>query len=496
MKRAAALALTLLVMLGTTQARADGPKLGPVEFGGRFTYWVLLDEQSRPFPWNSATHSASNRTRLMLDLTVDGTRYGSLYLKGVAIWDEMDRSAIDTRLRLGQGDYLWDQSLQNLWYSLRLFVNQKRFFTYDRIAPLLDDETAGSTGANRGGRVDASFAKKVETNLIVSMLGDDVNTSRSVAYLRAAYTSRLALISGSYLFEDSGRDFISNRATVKAEVAGAYKRVFLALSYNQTGLSQSDFFFPSGTWDWGAYDGDNFSAVLPENGAAFAELRVRRISLRSAGHVNFVWKYAAIRDQFTNDLGRNVEPAVGHSATLFYHASKVGVTGFLRYESSARSFYEQEERAGLVAAVRGYLTGRMDFFLRGGVRKIEERPFNTDNNFIHAALHYRVKKIYSGAHIMWKDLDTIFSDLRLAWDGKLILTPNWGLDWRFIVSRDFNISESVFAQLEYRPSNRVYMTLFVGRSYVGDNPFVLEDPDVDLPEPGIVVYGIRLRGDF
>ena len=81
-------------------------------------------------------------------------------------------------------------------------------------------------------------------------------------------------------------------------------------------------------------------------------------------------------------------------------------------------------------------------------------------------------------------------------DGKLVLSPNWGVHWWLAGGRDFDVNETIFARLEYRPSNRIFLTFGYGWSFVGDGPFLLEDPDFNLSGQESAVYTVTVRGDF
>ncbi len=488
----------LLLVLRPGSGECDrGQGLEGIELGGRFEYMMLLDEQANPYPWNVSTRSATDRTRLMLDLNAPGTRYGSLYLKGAAFWGLVGKDDVQKRFRFAQGDYLWEQRLESWKYALRLFANERRFFVYDFAAPLLDDDHAGETGENRGVRFDTAVRDRLDITGLYSLLGTDPHASRSVAYLKALYSSRLFGISTSYMFDDPGNLGLRNHAVVKAELTTSYRRFFGAFSYQQSGYKDSGWFLPGGSFDWGAWDGTNFSRVLPSGGAAFAELRLSSVQAADLGKVNLVWRDEAVGDEFVNDLGLRGASRVGTTAGAYFVADDVSLNARLLYYTGARSGLEREQRDLLEGNVWTALNGGLDCFLRGGIGKIEdESVYDTKKNFIHAALRYRVKKMRTGAHIMWSDLDTIYSQRRFAWDGKLALSPDWGFQWRVLLTRDFQIGQTAVLRLEYRPNDRIFAYVGYGMPYFGDDPFVLEDRDIGLLRQGTSQYIISLRGDF
>lgn len=496
--RLCCMTVALLILFPGGIAAVGLPALDPIQFGGRFTYQVILDENSRPFPSNSATHSAQDRTRVMVDLTALDTKIGSFYIKGAARWTSIDDpTSSQKRFVLEQADYLYVRMREYLSYSVRAFANERRYFTHDAIAPLLDDDIAGETGANRGLRLDTRLRETYELAFVQSMLGDDTDTSRMITYLRGLYGGRLLDFSLSYLFDDLGVDATKNHAVIKAEFTSGFRRVFLMLSYLQSGFEDATLFFPNGSWNFDAFEGGNFSDILPSNGAAFAEVRIAPIHLSNAGRVRLVWRYTAMRENFVNDLGISNPPSIGHTAAAYYRASTVDVNARLVYHHSVRSILESETRDWTEGGVWGLLRNGTDFFIRGGIGEIDNSfEIEPQRNFLHLAAHHRLKRMFGGAHIMWKNAGTLYSEVRVAWDGKVVLTPNWAVDWRLLATRDFDVGQSVFIRLEYRPNRRLYTTLGVGRNVFGDDTFLLEDPDIDLSRMNAALVHISVRGDF
>jgi hypothetical protein len=497
MVKKSAFIILLLISFGWARAQSqDALRPGDFKFGGRFEYQLLLDEQSYPYPWNATTQAAVDRTRLMLDLKALETRYGSLYLKGAGYWGFVSNDDVEKRFRFEQGDYLWERNLEKWNYGISMFASERRFFVYDFTAPLIDDDRAGESGGNRGARVDIKTQSGFDITGLYSLQGDDPGRSRSIAYLKGLYWHRLASFSASYLFDNPGVHGPQNHAVIKTELSSVWKLAFASISYQQSGYEDSGLFFPSGSFDWGAYDGTNFSQVLPSGGAAFAEFRFRSIRVTDAGRLNFVWKYDAVRENFVSDLGMTGGSRVGQTAAAYFLATDVSASGRLLYHKSVRSVLESEERDLLEASARTALRNGMELFLRGGVGQIDEQPFDTKKNYIHGMVRYGIKNLDTGAHIMWNDLGTIYSERRFAWDGKMVLTPDWGLHWRFLLTRDFTIGQSTFFRLEYRPSNRIFAYLGYGRTYFGDDRFVLEDRDLAVLRSGSSQWVITLRGDF
>jgi hypothetical protein len=493
---AAWVAATLLAISCRAAAEEDA-WFGPLGLGARFEYMMVLDEQSNPYPWNAATHSASDLSRFMVDLDIPSESYGSLYLKGAATWALVDADDVQKRLRFEQGDYLWRRMSDRDDLSLRVFANERRYFVHDWVSPLLDDDRAGGTPDNRGVRVDASMGGKFEVTGLYSLFGTDFDRSKSASYLKVRYSHRVASLSASYLVQDPGASGPSNRALFKTELASAYGRLFGVLSYEQTGLDDSHVFFPGGSFDWGEYDGTNFSAILPRGGAAIAELRLASMSTAERGDVDLVWRYEAVGEDFTNDLGQAGPSGTGQTFGAYFLGRSASVNAKALYHSRTRSVLESEETGRFDAALWAAFKNGMDGFLRGGAGEVDDgSEFAPKKNFVHGAIGRKSTRVSTAFHAMTYDIDTEYSGTRFAWDGKVVLNPSWGLHWRFLAGEDIAVGQSAFFRLEYRPSDRIYATVTYGRSYLGDDPFVLEDSQLGLMREESSQYAISLRGDF
>ena len=119
--------------------------------------------------------------------------------------------------------------------------------------------------------------------------------------------------------------------------------MFASVSYQQSGYKDSGLFLPGGSFDWGVYDGTNFSRAIPLGGAAFAELRLRSIPVTDAGRLGVVWKYEAVGEDFVSDLGMPGGSRVGQTAAAYFRATDVSVNGRLLYRKSERRGLETEE---------------------------------------------------------------------------------------------------------------------------------------------------------
>jgi len=477
-----------MVCLAQVEAHAfKWESIDPVVIGGRFQYFTVVDRASVPFRWNTTTQSRRDLTRLMLDLDAD-TRYGDLYLKGSALWDLTRPSQIQKRFLFEQGDYLWSQDLNSIDYSLRLFANERRFITYDAVAPLLKDDLVGSGQDNLGVRFDTRIKNTVDVIGLYSSLGDANDGLRDIGYLRTAYRGPL-ILSASYLLDHPGGIIDSNHAIFKIEVSSSFKQAYGVVSYQRSGYSDRDVFFPS------ASEGEDAKS-LPKDAAFFADLRLTSIRIPKAGSFKFIYNYAFVGESFFNDLGLAAEAQQTNSLTGLFRSTQSELNGRLSFRRSERFFFEEKDIDRWEGALWGRFRNGLDFWLRGETIDTTTPGFEDNGNFVDVALQRELSKVRTAIHVMWKDIDTIFSDKRFAWDGKLALSPNWGLYWRFLVSSQFDLGDMLYSRLEYRPNDRLFFVFGYGRTVIGDGPFLLEDQDIELSRFSSAQYTLLLRGDF
>jgi hypothetical protein len=478
-------------------AQEGEARFGPIDLGGRFEYQLMYDEGRDPYPWNASTHSVNNRSRVMVDLNLPTARYGSFYLKGAASWEAVGAEDVQKRFLIEQGDYLFARTREGPGLAVRVFANERRFSVFDWTTPLVSDDSQAANGENGGVRADAVFDEKLSITALYSVLAGDLDDAPRVAYAKAQYTHRRGALSASYLAEDPGVSGIRNHAVFKTELAGAYRRLFAAVSYAQSGYDDSHVFFPGGSFDWGAYDGTNFSSVLPPGGAAFAEVRIASLPATKRGSIDLVWRYDAVREDFACDIGGTGAPGVGQTAGAYFTARGVSLNANALYHTNTRRAVEHEKTDWFDAGVWAALKNGMECYVRGGAGDIEGGPVPlVQESFVHAGVRHRAKRVTAGVYAMAYDFGTDYAGTRYAWDGKLAINSSWGLHWGFLFSNDYASSRSALVRLEYRPNDRIYASVGYGEPAIGDAPYALEDRDIGLMRGDFSRYTISLRGDF
>jgi hypothetical protein len=494
----ALIAAAVAACLFSPAAAEEGEaRFGPIDLGGRFEYRLMYDDGRDPYPWNASTHSVDNRSRLMVDLSLPSAVYGSLYLKGAASWEAVGADDVRKRLLIEQGDYLFARTRERFGLAVRVFANERRFSVFDWTTPLVSDDSEAANGENGGVRLDAAIGAKLGITALYSVLAGDFDDAPRAAYAKARYTHRRGALSASYLAEDPGVSGARNHAVVKTELAGAYRRLFAVVSYAQSGYDDSHAFFPGGSFDWDAYDGTNFSSVLPPGGAALAEVRLASLPATKRGSIDLVWRYDAVREDFACDIGGMGPPGVGQTVGAYFNARDVSLNANALFHTNTRSAVEHEETDWFDAGAWAALKNGMECFVRGGAGDIDGGPVPlVQESFVHAGVRHRTKRVTAGVYAMAYDFGTDYAGTRYAWDGKLALNSSWGFHWSFLFSNDYASSRAALVRFEYRPNDRIYASAGYGDPAIGGDPYALEDRGIGLMRGGSSRYTISLRGDF
>jgi hypothetical protein len=468
----------------------------PLEIGGRFTYGVVVRRDAVLFPWNITSNDISDPTRLMLDLSAGDRRMGRLYLKAAAFWEPHHKTPDGKRALFEQGDYFRRDAIGGGEVGIRLYANQRRFFTHSLIAPLLEDDRMEEYGDNIGARFDGTFADRIGVTALYSALGDELDRSTRIAYIRSAFAHKRFALAAAYAHENRPDDEALDTAVFKTELSAYFKQASLLVAYEQSGRG-SGLFFPSGGIHLDAFEGDNFSRILPEEGAFIAEARLASLPVKQMGTVSLVQRYFILRSLFEGRVAGEGSGTYGYSSAAYFLANEISLNGRLIYSRRERSGWESVIRDNLEASVWAQLRNGSEVFLRGGVGEASgSAPFTTEDNYIHAAWRYEKSKLRTGIHFMLKDVDTIFSERRFAWDCKLAFGGNMAIYWRAVIAHNSEPMDAIYARFEYRPNQRLFLTAGYGRSIFGDDPFVLEDADIYTLREVTPQYSLSIRGDF
>lgn len=468
-----------------------------VDPGGRFEHRFLTAESGNPFPWNFDSTSPANLSRLMLECGLSAPGYGSLYLKGDAQWEPGADESGRMLFGFGQGDYWWKRSGHGSSLALRLFANERRFFTGAYLVPLLEDDAVDSRGENRGARADLSIGKRLRITSLFASLGEGWDDARKMTYIRSSFLHRLAQVSIAYRHDIPALDLAPRQALLKGELVCFYRAASLVISYQQSRLEENGWFLPRLSFDTGGFVGDNFSTVLPEEGAFFAQLRLTSLKMRDWGEVTVVHDYFAVGEAFVNNLGYRGGERVGYRLGTYFRAREVDMNAWARIGRSVRSARENETRDRFDASVRGGLKNGVDLMMRGGwAKNSDDIDAAARRNHLLGTVTVHSKRLRNGLYVLLRDMDTPRSYRSFAWDSRVVLNADFAFEWRFIIAGEENVRDPVFVRLEFRPSKTLYASASYGRETLGDSPYLLDDDELSLGGVDPSVYSISIRGDF
>lgn len=508
------------VLFGAALALAAGaPAAGAFDLppdsllraGGRFEYRLEAAAVNSPFPWNYASRGVNDGSRLMLDLLAGHPRYGRLYLKGEARW-RRPRENRGPDFRLAQGDYFWRaaDSRPGLDLDLRVFANERRYFTGELSTPLLVDGVITGTGERVGPRQlvtapDDQFglrhdgsAGELGWTALGAVLGENLDDADKFYFLRAGWFGDYVQASAAYYHHSPAPDTLRNHAILKGELSAGYRHFGAVVSYEHSGFEDRSLFVPSGDDDLGPGpydDSDRLSGL--DAGAVYAELRVRRLPIQNTGYWSLILRQRAAGDAFVEPFRLGQGGLDSRLAGLYYAARSRAIDARVEYKSRERTRFDDKERRRFEGMARALLANGAEAYVRGGYGETDgELGITESDGFVHAAVRRNGRKITTGLHGMVLDREGRPLDQRFGVEARFNFTATVSLYGRVIAADDVASRDAVFVRLDLRPTSWVFAAVGYGRSYVGDQPYMLEDPDIGRRGETESVWFIRLRGDF
>jgi hypothetical protein len=460
----------------------------PIALRARLDVRVSADETSVP-AWNLQSASPADSSRFMADATVGKAGTGWLYLKGAASWRSADDALGRVAFRLEQGDYryAWRDS-SRARFELCAFGDERRFFTGELGAPLVEDDEAERFRHRLGVRLDGARGDLGATYLAAGL--DEGATTRLLQVGTARLASRPAFASFSYLH--NATDHSADHAIVKGEAAAAFRAATAVLSYEQSGFG-SGAFFPSASW--GDFD-PGYRAAAPENSATFAEVRARRVAVGADSWLSAAGRYELVGSAYVDDLSARRPGTVGGEVWVDWAHRRYALDARLSMRSQTRFEFVDASRRALELSAHALLRDNAMVLARGGVFRDEPGTAGHEHEgFAHLGYGRSLQR-FSGRVDAMVDHIGAESVVSAGVEGRVNWSATSALYLRWIVRDAPPRSQAVFARLELRPTRRTWLTFAYGRDMVGDGPYFLEDTDA-LPEPdadGVVT--ITLRGDL
>jgi hypothetical protein len=498
MRRLRSIFVAVLVTAAAGNSGAFELPEGMADVHGRLESVVEIDPDAEPFSGNFASRSYRARSRLMSSVEAaapNREQFGRLYLKGVARWSEADTDG-DVEFKLDQGDYLWRRR-GSVTHAVRVFGNERRYFTYSLSPPILDDDAVAAYENHGGIRVDGSSGIGLSWSALGGLLDDGSDDARGLGFAALRWRGAGVQASASYLSHQAPAGAEDYRGVVKGEIAGLYRRATVVLAYQQAGADESFFFLPRTAFDWDGYVGGNFSESLPADADAFGEIRVRDVAFRDRVRVDFFHRYRATGSRFAPALSGGVPGVVANTTGLFFSHRELALDGRLVYRTRVRSALINQTTEHLEAYARAVLTDGTEVYLRGAAG-YRETPGGgrSDDHFVHAAWKRSMRRLEAGVHLMVIDDGGGELERRFALETRMNWSASIALYGRVIAADEAGSRGAAYCRLEVRPAGHVFATLAYGRGFVGDGPYVLEDPDIDAAGDIEPVYTFSVRGDF
>jgi hypothetical protein len=476
------------VLVASATAHAAGVRAPfPVAVRARLDVRVLASETAGE--WSVTSRAPSDESRFMLDLTAGNAATGVLYVKGASSWSEADDALGRVEFRLAQGDYRYGLTgSDSARADARLFGDERRFFTHEMGAPVVEDDVVDDFEHRLGGRFDARLGDARVTYWMAAL--DDGGERRSNQYASLRLASAPVFAGVSYLHDapDAGE----NHAVAKAELAGHYRRATAIASF-EASASGDGAPFPSTEWD--GFDAGDYSGTSPSNAASYFELRARRLRLGEVHLFDAAYAYQAIGADYVNDLTRRVPGSVVHRAWVDWAHRHYALDARLSAHRAEETVLASRERSGIDLTARARMADNAEWLVRGGIERVELAAGDETGGFTHVAYTRELREFLGGIHALVEDVGV---DARVAAGAEVRF--NWSatgaVSGRWIVSDDFGGSDAVWVRVEFRPTRRAWLTLAYGRETRGDDAYFLEDRDALPAEDAGGVVTLSVRGDL
>ncbi|HKW12886.1 MAG TPA: hypothetical protein VJS69_00220 [Candidatus Krumholzibacteria bacterium] len=477
----------VLMALTVGEARATGVRSPfPVAVRARIDVELLAAETAGQ--WDVTSRSPGNESRFMADLTAGSGNTGVLYLKGVSDWKTTDDALSRVGFRLDQGDYLhtftWADSAHA---ALRLFGDERRFFTGELGTPVVEDDHAAVFEHRIGARGDANM-RALRARYWVAGL-DDGDTRRTSQYGSLQFSPRPAFVGVGYVHDNTDA---GNHAVAKAEAAGYFKHTTAIVSFEESGTGNGAA-FPSASWS--DFESGDYYAAMPDNAATFFELRTHRTRIGENNLFDASYQYGAVGDEYTNDLSPLVPGSVTNRAWVDWAHRRYALDARLAAARVVRTGFENSTRRGIDFTARARTLDNAEWLFRAGAQREELATGKESDGFLHAAYTRELREFMGGIHVLVDDIGQETStsagaELRLNWSSTAAVSGRW------IVTDRPGGSDALWMRLEFRPTRRAWVTLGYGRQSRGDDPYFIEDRDV-MPGTGTGnVVTLSVRGDL
>lgn len=482
----AALVAAVLAPLSSRDAAAFGIRSPvPISSRARLDLHIVADEASAPWAWDAQSRSPLDQSRFMIDLTAGEARPGTLYVKGGVDWQDADAPGGDVAFAIEQGDYTLG------WRDVDLFAfgDERRFATGDLGAASMVDDDVERFQHRVGVRADVE-AGMFGGTLIGAEL-DEGSATRRLSYGKAGVAAEPVTASVSYQLQDApdGQD----HAVAYGELAGYWKRASVVASYEQSGFG-SGVFLPDG--DWGHLGAGGYGAASPDNSATFLELRLARANVGQAVSLAGVYRYAWTGDEYTNDLAAQRAGTELHRLGLYASSRRYAVDGRVVVYDAERFANSGYDERGVAATATAFLRDNSEIYLRTALTDgTQDDGATRTAGVVHASYRRSLQRFMGGVDALVDEIG-IGAVARAGIEARVNWNATSAVYLRWMVTGAVERSDAVYARLEFRPTNRTYVTFAYGRDTTGDGPYFLEDRDAFPSVATEDVFTVTVRGDF
>jgi hypothetical protein len=455
----------------------------PVAVRARLDVRVVASEATGD--WNVTSRSPADPSRFMADLTAGNDDTGVLYVKGASDWNESDDALGRVRFDVEQGDYhrafTWSDSSRA---DLRLFADERRFFTHEMSEPLVEDDEADDFEHRLGARADAGVDALHATYWIAGL--DAGMERRTNQYASLRFAPAPLLVGVSYLHDAPDAD--PNHAVAKGELAGYFRGATAIVSFEQSATGEGAA-FPSG--DWNDFDG-GYAGAAPANSATFVELRTRRTRIGENHLFDASYRFSSVGADYTNDLSGLVPGSETNRAWVDWAHRKYALDARLDAYRREEPAIEARTRHGIELTTRARLLDNSEWLFRAGAHRDEAPGTDETSGFAHAAYTRELREFRGGVHVLVNELG-LDPVVAAGADVRMNVSATTAVSARWIIVDETGGSDAFWFRLEFRPTRRAWVTMAYGRETRGDDVYFLEDRDAP-PAPGAgnaVTFSVR-----
>jgi len=490
-------ALIVGVASGVIAAESDSTWTAIV--GGRFETLVSVEADSPGFRWNHVSRSPADHTRFMLDLRGGHSRFGKYYAKAAARWDDLERTEGSVDFRFEQGNYTWANAGSDGELMVSLYANERRYFTNSLGVRLLDDDAAAQFDDHYGLRVDYTSTTASIRGAMIGAVIDDGKNRRGLGLADASWGGNVPALGD--MSGGVGLRYVSGDGTVDHtifELTGAWldrDGGGLFASFQQAAFGEG-LSYPSGAFSFDELDLFRPGDWLPENSVVLVEAHTGGTKTR-LGKFDAVHRYRATGQEYTDPISAVAPGEVRTQTGIYWNHDRYAVDGFVVFDEWRRKTAQLQTSQRLIVHGRASLRDGSEGVLRAVFEDNSDSGGDFgDESFLHASWGRHLRKLSTSVHVLAGRIDRGEFGSRFAAETRFNATASTSFYGRLVTDESKGSNDAVYIRIEFRPLDHVFASFGFGRSFIGDDPYVVEDPDIGMTGEADRVYTMTVRGDF